>query len=93
MAYDNTNSGALFKNERREKESHPHARGNAEVICPHCNGVAKFWISAWTNIAKQGKRMGQKFQSLAFTAMDDQPTDKGVVPDLSIDGIDEDIPF
>lgn len=49
------NSGNLFKNDRREKESHPHAKGSAII-----NGV-EYWVSAWTKEGKNGK-----FQSLSF---------------------------
>jgi hypothetical protein len=49
-------SGSLFKNERREKDTHPHATGQCVI-----DGVP-FWISAWTKTDKNGN----KFQSLAF---------------------------
>jgi hypothetical protein len=49
------NSGSLFKNERREKDTHPHATGSATIA-----GV-EYWVSAWTKEGKNGK-----FQSLAF---------------------------
>lgn len=49
------NSGTLFKNEKREKETHPHATGSAMI-----DGV-EYWVSAWTKEGKNGK-----FQSLAF---------------------------
>jgi hypothetical protein len=49
------NSGTLFKNEKREKDTHPHATGSALI-----EGV-EYWVSAWTKEGKNGK-----FQSLAF---------------------------
>ena len=49
------NSGALFKNEKREKDTHPHATGSALI------GGVEYWVSAWTKEGKNGK-----FQSLAF---------------------------
>lgn len=51
------NSGTLFKNDRRDSESQPNAKGSALI-----DGV-EYWVSAWT---KTG-RNGEKFQSLAFT--------------------------
>ena len=56
MAYEpKDNSGSLFKNERREKDTHPHATGTAII-----EGV-EYWISAWTKEGNKGR-----FQSLAF---------------------------
>jgi hypothetical protein len=49
------NSGSLFKNDKREKDSHPHATGTAKI-----DGV-EYWVSAWTKDGKNGK-----WQSLAF---------------------------
>ena len=56
MAYEQRdNSGVLFKNEKREKDTHPNATGHALI-----DGV-EYWVSAWTKEGKNGK-----FQSLAF---------------------------
>lgn len=60
MAYEQRdNSGTLFKNDKREKDSHPHATGSAMI------GGVEYWVSAWT---KEGAR--GKFQSLAFKLKD-----------------------
>lgn len=58
--YDNTNRGALFKNDKREKESHPEYKGSINV------GGNEYWLSAWV---KEGKR--GKFFSLSVKAKDD----------------------
>ena len=74
------NSGSLFKNDRREKDSHPHATGSCII-----DGVS-FWISAWTKEGKNGK-----FQSLAFRRKEDKagkPQTGKVEEDL-----DSDVPF
>jgi hypothetical protein len=73
------NSGSLFKNEKREKETHPHATGSAMI-----DGV-EYWVSAWTKEGKNGK-----FQSLAFKKKEEKvggkrqfnagPDDEGSVP-------------
>ena len=60
MAYEQKdNSGTLFKNDRREKDSHPHAIGTALI-----DGV-EYWISAWTKDGQKGR-----FQSLSFKRKD-----------------------
>ena len=46
--------GALFKNLQREKDTHPHYRGDITI------DGRKYWLSAWI---KEGKR--GKFMSLA----------------------------
>lgn len=58
MAYDNTNSGALFRNERKESDNHPDYTGSMNI-----NGE-DFWLSAWVNEAKQGTNIGKKFFSI-----------------------------
>jgi hypothetical protein len=39
--YDNTNRGAIWKNDKKETDKHPDFRGELNV-----NG-AEFWVSAW----------------------------------------------
>lgn len=61
MAYEQRdNSGSLFKNDRREKDTHAHVRGSAMI-----DGV-EYWIDAWTN----EDRNGNKYQSLKFKRKD-----------------------
>lgn len=60
MAYEKRDmSGTLFKNDKREKDTHPHATGTAII-----DGV-EYFVNAWT---KEGR--GGKFQSLAFKRKD-----------------------
>jgi len=74
-------SGTLFKNDKRESDSHPHARGDCLI-----DGVA-YWVSAWT---KEGKR--GKFQSLAFKRKDAEPVRTPSKKDGGMD-IDDSLPF
>lgn len=50
------NSGSLFKNDRKTKDTHPDYTGQGEF-----NGV-NVWISGWVKETKAGK----KFFSLSF---------------------------
>ena len=48
--FDNTNRGAIFKNDRKEKDNHPDYRGKINV-----DGVDKE-ISLWVKQSKAGKK-------------------------------------
>ena len=54
--YDNTNGGALFPNDRKEKDTHPDFRGNINV------DGNEYWIKGWKKISKSG----MKFLSVAL---------------------------
>lgn len=57
MAYEQKdNTGSLFKNDKREKDSQPHAKGTALI-----DGV-EYWVAAWTKEGDKGR-----WQSLSFT--------------------------
>ena len=58
--YDNTNSGALFKNDRKETASHPDYKGQINV-----NGV-DYWLSAWIKPMKNDPE--RRFMSLSVKA-------------------------
>lgn len=80
-------SGSLFKNDRREKDTHPHATGTAII-----DGVA-YWVSAWTKDGAKGK-----FQSLAFKRKEERAAEirRDAEPQGSYRGsrdLDDEIPF
>lgn len=75
------NSGALFRNNRKEKDTHPDYTGNAVI-----DGV-DMWVSAWIKTS----RSGDKYMSLAF-----QPKNAAVEPkqvSKSRDDMNDTIPF
>jgi hypothetical protein len=89
MAYEQKDmSGALFKNDKREKDSHPHAKGSALI-----DGV-EYWVSAWTKEGSKGK-----FQSLSFQRKEQkqQPTKQqqhyGQASGGNARELDDEIPF
>ena len=47
----------MFKNEQKEKPSHPDYKGDVVIR------GRKFWISAWI---KTSEKTGKKFMGLAF---------------------------
>jgi uncharacterized protein (DUF736 family) len=78
MEYDNTNSGALFKNAKKQKDTQPDYRGSLNV-----EGT-DYWISAWLKTSKKG----EKFMSLAVTLQDEAAKPKQETP-----AFDDDLPF
>jgi len=79
--YDDTNRGALFKNDRKEKDTHPDYRGNINV-----DGVKKD-LAAWLKTSKNGV----KYMSLSVSDPY-VPEKKEPAP---VDGVpfDDTIPF
>lgn len=50
MAFEQKdNSGSLFRNDKKEKPSHPNARGRAKI------GGVEYFVDAWT---KERERQG-----------------------------------
>lgn len=85
MAYEQRdNTGSLFKNERREKDTHANARGSALI-----DGV-EYWVDAWTNEARDGS----KYQSLKFKRKDAAQTYNGSTRSQPASfPIDDEVPF
>ena len=77
--YDNTNSGVLFKNDKKEKDNHPDYRGSINVE------GEEFWISAWIKTSAKGK-----FMSLSISKKDAAPK---TFTQEYVPGEDDDIPF
>jgi len=82
MEYDNTNRGALFRNNKRTSDKSPEYNGSLNV-----DGV-EHWISGWVKEAKDGS----KFFSLSV-----QPKEKQEAPKQAsrqaAPPVSEDIPF
>ena len=65
MAYDapyalKDNSGSIFKNDKKEQDSHPDGKGSALI-----DGV-EYWVSSWNNVGKNGTQ----YRSLSFQRKD-----------------------
>ena len=76
--FDRENSGALYKNDRKEKDTHPNLTGKCTI------SGKQFWMNAWTKTAPSG----DKFISISF-----KPVEGGRTPPPSVDIIDDGIDF
>jgi len=56
MEYDNTNSGVLFPNDRKETDKHPDYKGTINV------GGKDFWLSGWKKQSKKGPLLSLSVQ-------------------------------
>ncbi|CAB4188141.1 hypothetical protein UFOVP1165_34 [uncultured Caudovirales phage] len=84
MSYDNDNKGAVWKNLKREKDTHPHWTGSAMI-----NGV-DYWVNAW----KKADDANEKAPSIkfSFTAKEKREESHPVAQNHGPD-FDDDIPF
>ena len=89
--YDNTNRGAIFKNDKKETEKHPDFTGSLNVE------GKEYWISAW----KRRPDQSEKAPALSFsikakdsgnTQRQDQKQNKQN-DGTGFDGMEDDIPF
>ena len=69
MSYDNTNRGQIWKNDKKEKDTHPDFKGSVNV-----EGV-EYWVSAW----KRKPDAHPKAPALSFSIQpkEDKPEDQG----------------
>ena len=74
------NTGALFANDKREKETQPNAKGSAMI------DNVEYWVSAWTNTSSKGT----KYQSLKFERKSEAFTNTA---ELQAEALNDDVPF
>lgn len=77
MAYDNTNKGVLFRNERRQNDKQPEYTGNINFDGTDC------WLNAWVKTDKNGR----KYFSLSVKKKEPRGEES------QADEFEEDVPF
>ncbi len=86
MSYDNTNRGQIWKNDKKEKDTHPDFKGSVNV-----EGV-EFWVSAW----KRKPDAHPKAPALSFSIQKKEDKPDAGQPDWDAGGnadLGDDIPF
>jgi len=84
------NSGAIFKNDKKETETHPDYKGSARIA-----GI-DYWVNVWVNTSAKGT----KYMSTSYTPKEvanpvvvPQVTQAAASAEMTIEDMDDDIPF
>ena len=83
MSYDNTNTGALFRNKEKKTDKHPDYRGTINV------GGAEYYLASWLKTSKAG----EKYMSLSVTEKNENNTRTPPKVTPKSDDFDDDLPF
>lgn len=81
--FDNTNRGALFKNDDKQSDKHADYRGSLNV------GGVEFWLDAWLKTSKKGT----KFMSLSVKPKQAKPSPPPRHEVPPAEEFDDDLPF
>lgn len=96
MAYDNTNTGIISKNDKKTTDQHPDIKGQCDI------GGVQYWVAGWMKERKDGSG---KLYSLKFD-LKDAPASRPAPshdaakarelpkrPSSGFDDMDDSIPF
>lgn len=89
--FDNTNRGSIWKNEKKEKDTHPDFTGTLNV------GGVEYWVSAWKR--KEGAAAKAPALSFSIKPKDEQAARPAAERDVppkrvaSSNDMNDDIPF
>ena len=98
MAYQHKdNSGSIFRNDKKEKDTHADYRGDGLI------GGVSYWFDAWVNKTQDGSK---QYLSLKFKAKEARPGDTPDAPAMGgspssvdvpaqggADAVQDDLPF
>lgn len=82
MAHDNNNSGAIFRNKRKEKETHPDRTGVCMV------GGVEYWINGWMK-----EKDGEPYMSISFKPKEAKPASTPAPKGRGVGDMPDDIPW
>jgi hypothetical protein len=82
MAFEQKdNSGAIFKNNKKQNENSPPLTGNALI------GGVEYWVSAWSKTDKNGEKW------ISFSVKQKNPTSDQRQATKAVDLDEDSIPF
>lgn len=64
------NTGSLWINDRKEKDTHPDRKGDALIECPHCKQTHLAEIGGWL---RKTQKTGEKYMWLSIKPKEDRP--------------------
>ena len=82
------NSGALFKNDKKESDSHPDYKGSAMI------DGSDYWVSGWINVSSAGT----KYMKFSYSPKEQVHSNgvqqvKAAVGGMSLAQLEDDIPI
>ena len=83
MSYDDNNRGAIWGNDKKEKDTHPDFTGQAKI-----DGV-EYWVSGW----KRKPDAKPKSPALSFSFKPKEERQEAKTEPRGGDDFDQDIPF
>ena len=85
--YDNTNRGAIWRNDNRQSDKHPHFSGSINV------DGKEYWLSGWKRADDAGDRA--PLVSFSVRPKDENPSQsyQQSAPQKAQDDFSDDIPF
>jgi uncharacterized protein (DUF736 family) len=91
MAYEQRpNTGSLFKNDKKETDTHPDYKGSALI-----DGLGECWLDAWINESSSGtKYMSLKIkpkEARGSTGYGQRETQQALAPTQA--DLDDEVPF
>ena len=85
MSYDNTNRGAIWKNDKKQKDTHPDFTGSLNI-----DGV-DYWVSAWKR--KPDASSSSPALSFSVKPKEENPQAKANGYQPQATNFNDDIPF
>ena len=74
--YNNNNQGAIFRNDRKQKDTDPEYKGSVTV------GGIEYWVSVWVNETKDGRKyFSHKYTPKGVTAQHQASIQQSAIPE------------
>ena len=86
MGYDNTNRGALFQNNRKERDTHPDMTGKLNV------DGKEYYLSAWNKSGRAGGFISLSVKPVE-TTYQAGPTRATSTPYTPVDDLNDEVPW